>query len=64
MADLDARDVPVDPTSQERLSASGLEYRIVDLSDPARLRGFARADARGFRPQPMSERGSAIRPVV
>ena len=48
MADLDARDVPVDPTSQERLSASGLEYRIVDLSDPARLRGFARADARGF----------------
>ncbi|MFD6699767.1 MULTISPECIES: GNAT family N-acetyltransferase [unclassified Microbacterium] len=48
MADLDARDVPVDPTSQERLSASGLKYRIVDLSDPARLRGFARADARGF----------------
>ena len=48
MADLDARDVPVDPTSQERLSASGLEYRVVDLSDPAQLRGFARADARGF----------------
>ncbi|KJL30988.1 GNAT family N-acetyltransferase [Microbacterium azadirachtae] len=48
MADLDARDVPVDPTSQERLSASRLEYRVVDLSDPAQLRGFARADARGF----------------
>lgn len=48
MADLDARDVPVDPTSKERLSASRLEYRIVDLSDPAQLRGFVRADARGF----------------
>ncbi|MDR2321822.1 MAG: GNAT family N-acetyltransferase [Microbacterium sp.] len=48
MADLDARDVPVDPTSQQRLSASNLEYRIVDVSDPVHLRGFARADARGF----------------
>jgi len=48
MAALDARDVPVDPRSKERLSASGLEYRIVDMSDPAQRRGFARADARGF----------------
>jgi len=48
MAALDARDVPVDPRSRERLSASGLDYRIADMSDPVQRRGFARADARGF----------------
>ena len=48
MADLDARDIPVDPLSRERLSASQLDYRVVEVSDPVQLRGFARADARGF----------------
>jgi predicted acetyltransferase len=48
MAAIDARDVPADPVSEERLSASGLEYRVVDMSDPDQRRGFARADARGF----------------
>ncbi|WP_295032489.1 GNAT family N-acetyltransferase [uncultured Microbacterium sp.] len=48
MADLDARDIPVDPLSRERLSASQLDYRVVDVTDPVQLRGFARADARGF----------------
>lgn len=48
MAALDARDVPVDPISRERLSAAGFDYRIVDMADPAQRRGFVRADARGF----------------
>lgn len=48
MTELDARTVPADRTSQERLHASGLEYRVVDLSDQAAGEGFLRADARGF----------------
>ncbi|MBW1641106.1 GNAT family N-acetyltransferase [Microbacterium resistens] len=48
MSLIDAHDVPLDLTSRDRLAASGLEYRIVDLADPAAGRAFARADARGF----------------
>ncbi|VXB10456.1 Uncharacterized N-acetyltransferase MIC8M_v1_100281 [Microbacterium sp. 8M] len=44
----DARTVPADPRSQERLSLSGLDYRVVDMTDPDAARAFARADARGF----------------
>ncbi|MBS1675534.1 MAG: GNAT family N-acetyltransferase [Actinobacteria bacterium] len=48
MHTLDARTVPVDPQSFARLRAAGLDYRIVDMADPASARAFARADARGF----------------
>jgi len=48
MSFLDARDVPADTTSTERLAASGLEYRVVDLSDEASAAPFVRAVDRGF----------------
>lgn len=48
MDPLDARTVPADPISQQRLSGSGLDYRVVDMTDPAAARSFVRADARGF----------------
>ncbi|MFS0911333.1 GNAT family N-acetyltransferase [Microbacterium sp. 179-I 3D2 NHS] len=44
----DARDVPADPLSIERLSSTGLEYRVVDLTDDARAEAFQRAADRGF----------------
>ncbi|WAA67447.1 GNAT family N-acetyltransferase [Microbacterium oxydans] len=44
----DARDVPADTTSTERLAASGLDYRVVDLSDDASAVPFLRAVDRGF----------------
>ncbi|QMU97776.1 GNAT family N-acetyltransferase [Microbacterium esteraromaticum] len=40
--------VPVDPLSEQRLSESGLRYRIVDMDDAADGEAFLRADARGF----------------
>jgi predicted acetyltransferase len=40
--------VPVDPRSEQRLSESGLRYRLVDMDDPADGEAFLRADARGF----------------
>ncbi|MEV7631245.1 GNAT family N-acetyltransferase [Microbacterium sp. NPDC089318] len=40
--------VPVDPRSEQRLSESGLRYRIVEMDDPADGEAFLRADARGF----------------
>ncbi|WP_336645168.1 GNAT family N-acetyltransferase [Microbacterium sp. USHLN186] len=42
------RPVPVDPQSQSRLRERGLEYRLIDMDDPADGAGFLRADARGF----------------
>lgn len=48
MHSLDARTVPADPHAQQRLQASGLDYRVVDATDPVAARAFARADARGF----------------
>lgn len=48
MSLLDARDVPADTTSTERLAASGLEYRVVDLTDDASAAPFERAVDRGF----------------
>ncbi|MBT2485448.1 MULTISPECIES: GNAT family N-acetyltransferase [unclassified Microbacterium] len=44
----DARDVPADPTSMERLAAVGLEYRVVDMADDASAEAFQRAGDRGF----------------
>jgi predicted acetyltransferase len=48
MSFIDARDVPADTTSTERLASAGLEYRVVDLSDDASASSFARAVDRGF----------------
>lgn len=44
----DARKLPADTTSTERLAASGLDYRVVDLSDDASAVPFLRAVDRGF----------------
>lgn len=48
MTTLDAREVPADPTSTERLRAAGLDYRIVDLTVDESAEGFQRAADRGF----------------
>lgn len=48
MTSIDARDVPVDATSTERLAADALDYRVVDLADDASSLAFARAVDRGF----------------
>ncbi|WP_341945738.1 GNAT family N-acetyltransferase [Microbacterium sp. LWH11-1.2] len=45
---IDARDVPADPTSTERLRAAGLDYRVVDLTVDESASGFQRAADRGF----------------
>ncbi|MCS3842166.1 GNAT family N-acetyltransferase [Microbacterium sp. AK031] len=44
----DARSIPVDPTSAERLAGQQLTYRTIDMSSPADAEAFFRADARGF----------------
>ena len=48
MSFTDARTVPVDPTSAERLRAQGLVYRMIDTASDADTEAFLRADARGF----------------
>ncbi|WP_295012281.1 GNAT family N-acetyltransferase [uncultured Microbacterium sp.] len=61
MDNVDARTVPADPRSRERLSRSGLDYRVVDMADDAAGRAFARADARGFLdPDPRDETVAAM----
>lgn len=44
----DARRIPVDPASAERLAAQQLTYRLIDTSSHADAEAFIRADARGF----------------
>lgn len=44
----DAREVPVDPESFQRLAAQELTYRLIDTASDADTGGFLRADARGF----------------
>lgn len=44
----DARLVPVDPESTDRLASRGLTYRVVDAASDADARAFLRADTRGF----------------
>lgn len=52
----DARDIPVDPTSAERLAAQGLTYRTIDTASEVDVAAFMRADARGFLdPEPTEE---------
>lgn len=48
MSITDARTVPVDPTSAERLRAQGLVYRLIDTASDADTEAFLRADSRGF----------------
>lgn len=48
MTHIDARDIPTDDASRERLSAAGLDYRAVDLGDDAAATPFLRAVGRGF----------------
>lgn len=48
MTIIDARDIPADAVSAERLGRSGLDYRIVDMADEAMGDDFQRAVARGF----------------
>jgi len=56
MTSPDARAVPVDAVSAERLSAQGLTYRTIDASSDADTAAFLRADARGFlAPEPSDE---------
>jgi len=44
----DARDIPVDPESADRLAGRGLTYRLIDTASDADAEAFLRADARGF----------------
>ncbi|WP_426183884.1 GNAT family N-acetyltransferase [Microbacterium sp. TWP3-1-2b2] len=44
----DARSIPVDRTSLERLAGQQLSYRTIDMASPADAEAFFRADARGF----------------
>lgn len=44
----DARSVPIDIASAERLAAKGLTYRLIDAASETDTEAFLRADARGF----------------
>lgn len=48
MTATDARTIPVDPVSADRLAAQELTYRLIDTSSDADTEAFLRADARGF----------------
>lgn len=48
MALTDARGIPADQTSVDRLAADGLDYRVLDAADPERVAAFQRAMSRGF----------------
>lgn len=48
MTFIDAREIPADTTSRDRLRESGLDYRVVDLRDDVQARPFQRAVGRGF----------------
>lgn len=48
MSFLDAREIPVDAASAERLQKIGLTYRLIDANNHADADAFIRADVRGF----------------
>lgn len=48
MTHIDARGIPADTTSRERLEGVGLDYRVVDLGDDTAATPFLRAVGRGF----------------
>ncbi|MFJ4173922.1 GNAT family N-acetyltransferase [Microbacterium sp. NPDC089696] len=45
---IDAREIPADPASADRLSTDGLDYRVIDTTDAAESESFQRAVSRGF----------------
>ena len=45
---IDARSIPVDSASADRLAAQSLTYRLIDTASDADTEAFLRADARGF----------------
>lgn len=52
----DARSMPADQISADRLAAQGLTYRVVDAASTADVDAFFRADMRGFLdPEPTDE---------
>lgn len=48
MTFIDAREIPADTTSRDRLRESGLDYRVVDVRDEVQGKPFQRAVGRGF----------------
>lgn len=48
MALIDARGIPADQTSVDRLAGDHLDYRVLDTADSERVTAFQRAMARGF----------------
>lgn len=48
MALIDARGIPADQISIDRLAAAGLDYRVLDSGDAAQVAPFQRAMSRGF----------------
>lgn len=48
MTEIDARTIPVDPRSAERLHDSGFDCRLVDMADATASTAFAHAVTRGF----------------
>lgn len=48
MTFIDARTIPADETSTQRLRAAGYDYRVVDMTDVTAATSFARAAERGF----------------
>ncbi|GAA4196694.1 GNAT family N-acetyltransferase [Microbacterium oryzae] len=48
MSSIDPRTVPLDPTSRERLAATGLDYRTVDHDDRTAFSRMIQAVSRGF----------------
>jgi len=44
----DHLDLPIDPTSRERLAADGLRLELLDVSDKQAFAAWTRAEARGF----------------
>lgn len=56
MSSLDAREIPADPVSAQRLEAIGLAYRLIDTEDSTAADAFLRAETRGFLdPEPNDE---------
>ena len=51
----DYLDLPVDPTSRERLAADGLRLELVDSSDKQAYAAWSRAESRGFHQGAQSE---------
>ncbi|MET0590208.1 MAG: GNAT family N-acetyltransferase [Naasia sp.] len=65
MTDLDARTLPLDPESADRLDSRGLRMELVDTSDSAAFDAWLRADSRGFHDEnPDAERLSASREAL